>query len=227
MFIAIEGPDGSGKTTLALKLQSRLRAAGAPDVQLAPAPSPGPIGQLIRQQLSNASRAAPHNALKLELDQMEMAHLFVADHAFRSRTVIEPALKHGSIIIADRTTLSTLIYQSALSGDTWESFRRVLAVIESTPILRPDLLLVLQATEEVLGVRLRDRGKISSLDVFERGNLQDVIAKYNQLPSDAYGLAEEVQFLRADSPFEEVQKEAMNHVLNAKGWSRYLDRRST
>jgi dTMP kinase len=102
-FFVVEGADGVGSTTQAVRLVESLRAAGR-QVHLTAEPSSGPIGVLIRSLLGgDRPRAAIHR---------ELALLFAADRLDHVGREIEPLLAAGSDVVSDRYVLSSLVYQS-------------------------------------------------------------------------------------------------------------------
>lgn len=105
-FIVLEGPDAAGTTTQSQLLAENLRRKGH-DVVLTNEPTDNEIGKFIRQQLTAKTIPSPE-ALQM---------LFCADRALHVKTVIQPALKAGKIVITDRYMTSTLIYGAALGID--------------------------------------------------------------------------------------------------------------
>lgn len=126
VFIVLEGPDGSGTTSQSKLLAERLQQEGH-DVLLTAEPTTGPIGVFIRNQLSTSGNSVTAGALQL---------LFTADRAWHVDTVIEPALKEGKIVIAERYGISTVIYGEAtgIDGKWLEA--------ANDKFLKPDLLIV-------------------------------------------------------------------------------------
>ena len=103
-FIMVEGPDGSGKTTLARGLAERMSQDRS--VHLTAEPSGGPIGKLLRRYLSREeSPVMP--------DWNTLALLFAADRLDHLRREVYPALAEGKIVICDRYVLSNIVYQVA------------------------------------------------------------------------------------------------------------------
>lgn len=106
-FIALEGVDGSGKSTQASLLVERLRQEGREVVALRE-PGGTPISEKIR-------------ALLLDPENAEMAGecellLYEASRAQLVREVIEPALLRGAIVVCDRFYDSTHAYQHGGRG---------------------------------------------------------------------------------------------------------------
>lgn len=106
-LIALEGLDGSGKTTQAARLADRLRQAGH-RVTLTAEPTRGPIGRLIRDWIA----VTPAETLPAPPDPSALALLFAADRRHHLATLVEPALKRGGWVVSDRYLLSSLAYQS-------------------------------------------------------------------------------------------------------------------
>lgn len=102
IFFAIEGPDGSGKTTQAARLASRLRAGGYSVVGTRE-PSDGPAGRLIRQSLKG----------EVTLAADAMGPLFAADRIDHVRRVVAPAFDAGRVVVTDRFDLSNDVYRAA------------------------------------------------------------------------------------------------------------------
>ncbi len=110
-LIALEGLDGSGKTTQAARLADRLRRAGH-RVTLTAEPTHGPIGRLIRDWIA----VTPAETLPAPPDPSALALLFAADRRHHLATLVEPALKRGEWVVSDRYLLSSLAYQSLAPG---------------------------------------------------------------------------------------------------------------
>ena len=107
-FIVLEGIDGSGTTTQAQRLAHRLQEKGR-EVVFTWEPSTGPIGILLRQQLSTSP----------PMDKHALALLFAADRVDHVQRTILPALEAGKTVISDRYILSSLAYQGLECGSPW------------------------------------------------------------------------------------------------------------
>ncbi len=103
-FIVLEGIDGAGTTTQAKLVAAALRERGHEVVETRE-PTDDPIGRLIRKML--AEREAP------AADVLPL--LFAADRLEHLRWVIEPALAAGKVVVCDRYTLSSEVYQGRTS----------------------------------------------------------------------------------------------------------------
>ncbi len=143
-FIVLEGIDGSGTTTQAVKLAEWMRDQGM-DVHLTMEPSAERIGSIIRDYLT-ARVDLPNR----HLGTHTLALLFAADRLDHLAREVEPKLSEGVHVVSDRYLLSSLAYQSAECDPEWvEVINR-----EARP---PDLTLLLDLEPEVSMKRVRER----------------------------------------------------------------------
>ena len=106
LFFSFEGIDGSGKSTQARLLADALRASGETVVTVRE-PGGTALGETIRTILLDPEASITPRAEAL---------LFAAARAQLVETVIEPALRAGHHVIADRYIDSTTAYQGAGRG---------------------------------------------------------------------------------------------------------------
>ena len=106
-FITFEGIDGSGKTTQLRLLSKWLREQGRETVE-AVEPGGTAIGQQVRRILLD-----PANA---EIQPRTELLLYFASRAQNVEQVIRPALEAGRVVLCDRFTDSTLVYQGCGRG---------------------------------------------------------------------------------------------------------------
>lgn len=107
LFLTFEGVDGSGKTTQMRRLVERLRAAGRTVLETAE-PGGTAIGRAIRRILLDSANQ--------ELSPSAELLLYFASRAQNVDEAIQPALARGEIVIADRFTDSSLVYQGCGRG---------------------------------------------------------------------------------------------------------------
>ncbi|KXA91606.1 hypothetical protein AKJ57_00525 [candidate division MSBL1 archaeon SCGC-AAA259A05] len=101
-LIALEGPDGCGKSTQAKLLSEWLESEGY-DVKITREPTENPTGKVLRDSLRG----------KIELPVEAEALLFACDRAVHVSEVIRPGLSEGKIIITERYIHSSLAYQTS------------------------------------------------------------------------------------------------------------------
>lgn len=103
-LIALEGIDGSGKSTQAELLAASLKKDGHP-VVLTREPTSGPAGQQLQSYLRGPGR---------HLTPEEELNLFIQNRRGHVAQVVSPALARGKIVITDRYYYSSVAYQGAL-----------------------------------------------------------------------------------------------------------------
>ncbi len=102
LFISIEGPDGSGKSTQIENIKKFFEDKNI-DIVFTREPGGTPIGERIREIILD-------NAFS-EMDAMTEAMLYAASRAQHVAQVIRPALEAGKVVICDRFVDSSLAYQ--------------------------------------------------------------------------------------------------------------------
>jgi dTMP kinase len=143
LLIALEGIDGSGKSTQARLLAAALKRLGR-EVVLTREPSEGRAGRKLRRYLAGSSR---HLSPAAELA------LFVCDRREHVAAIIRPALKAGKTVITDRYYYSSAAYQGALGLDP----EQILALNE-TFAPRPHRVFILSLPVAVALRRLASQG---------------------------------------------------------------------
>lgn len=171
MFITLEGPEGSGKSTQILRLAASLREAGY-SVVATREPGGTPIGDQIRNVL--------HDTANTAMSPMAEVLLYSASRAQLVEEIIRPALESGYVVICDRYADSTIAYQGYGRGLD----RTMLADITAyaTGGLVPDLtvFLDLDVTEGIS--RRRNEGEeMNRLDLEEIAFHERVRAGYHHL----------------------------------------------
>ena len=148
LFLTFEGIDGSGKTTQMHMLAARLREAGH-EVLETYEPGGTPIGTQVRRILLDAANQ--------ELCATSELLLYFACRAQNVEQWILPALREGHIVLSDRFTDSTLVYQGVgrrLGRDVVLALDRI-----ACQGLRPDLTLLVDIDLETSLARARARNR--------------------------------------------------------------------
>jgi dTMP kinase len=152
LFVALEGPDGSGKTTQAARLASWLRSTGR-EVVACREPGGTTLGELT---------------IGMRAEML----LFMSSRAQLVEEVIRPALGRGAVVVVDRFLLSTVVYQGFAGGLDVDQLWQV--GLAATGGLLPDLTLLIDVPPEVaLGRigpgrdRIEDRGDAARMRVRE------------------------------------------------------------
>jgi len=155
MFITLEGPEGSGKTTPIPLLAEYLRQQG---LEVLTTREPG--GTAIGDQI----RAVLHNLENTAMQPRTESLLFQAARAQLVGQVILPHLKQGGIVLSDRYADSTLAYQGYGHGLPLEELRSIIHF--ATGGLKPDLTVLLDLDVEVGLQRRAKGGEWNRLDAY-------------------------------------------------------------
>jgi dTMP kinase len=163
-LLALEGVDGSGKSTQARLLAISLRQQGR-EVTLTEEPTRGPTGEKLRSYLQGSERY---------LSPLEELDLFLADRREHVAQVIKPALAAGLVVITDRYYYSSVAYQGALGLDpAW-------ILLENEAFApRPDLVFLLVLPVSQALARLNRPRQVSEMGPY----LEKVAAIYDSLPA--------------------------------------------
>ena len=148
IFITFEGMDGSGKTTQMHRLAERLRSLGKVVTETVEPGGP-PIAQKIRWILLDSANQ--------ELSPTTEILLYFASRAQNVDERIRPALGRGEIVLSDRFTDSSLVYQGVGRGlgiDTVSDLERI-----ACRGLKPDLTILVDVDAEASLARARSRNE--------------------------------------------------------------------
>ena len=138
--------DGSGKTTQMHRLANRLRAMGRTVVETVEPGGP-PIAQKIRRILLDAAH--------VELSPATEILLYFASRAQNVDEWITPALARGEIVLSDRFTDSSLVYQGSGRGLGEDAVRALERI--ACRGLKPDLTILVDVDAEASLERARAR----------------------------------------------------------------------
>ena len=172
LFITFEGPEGSGKSTQLRRLAARLRELGKVVLETSE-PGGTPIGMQIRRVLLDSKN--------LEMRPTTELLLMFAARAQNVDEWILPALSRGEIVLSDRFTDSSLVYQGAARGLGSEVVYEVDRI--ACRGLVPDLTIVVDIDTELGLERARGRNR-KTQDVETRIDEQAV--EFHRKVRDAY-----------------------------------------
>lgn len=152
LFVVLEGPDKSGKSTQARRLIGALLTRG---IKVLHTREPGGSGvaESIRKILLDPS---------LNVAPIAELMLYEASRAQHTEQVLLPALAEGRVVVCERYTLSTDVYQGLARGlglKTTAALNKI-----ATKGLVPDLTVVVDIPDREF--KSRDRGRV--LDRVER-----------------------------------------------------------
>jgi dTMP kinase len=201
MFITLEGPEGSGKTSQMPALADFLQNAGY-EVVITREPGGTPVGDQIRDVLMNLKNVSivPRTEILL----------FLAARAQHVDSVIRPALAMGKIVLCDRFGDSTLAYQGYGHKTDLDTLRTLLNF--STGGLKPDLTLLLDIPVSAGMARKRDNcSEWNRLDAYAEAFHERVRKGYLELANEE---PERWVLVDATQEKEEVQKAMRQAVLD-------------
>lgn len=194
MFITLEGPEGSGKSTQLSLLAAFLEEEGF-SVLATREPGGTTIGDQIRTTL--------HDVNNTEMEPATEYLLYSASRAQLVREVIKPALAENNVVLCDRYADSTIAYQGYGRGLSLDD---VLAIAQfATAGLVPDLTFLLDIdVEEGLRRRISGAEEMNRLDLEAVAFHQRVRDGYHQLAAADPG---RWVIIDAGQSPEEIQRE--------------------
>ncbi|HCK11497.1 dTMP kinase [bacterium] len=160
LFITFEGIEHCGKTTQSRLIADRLRNTRR-SVVLTREPGGTPLGTAIRELVLQPSTDP--------IDTTAELLLFAADRAQHVRTLIQPALADGKVVISDRFHDSTRAYQGYGRGIDMDTIDRAISL--ATGGLEPDLTILMDVDVETSRARAEandDRIEQDSNAFFDR-----------------------------------------------------------
>jgi dTMP kinase len=172
LFLTFEGMDGSGKTTQMRLLGERLRGLGREVLETAE-PGGTRIGIEIRRILLDAANQ--------ELKPTAEMLLYFACRAQNVDEWIMPALDAGKIVLSDRFTDSTLVYQGCgrgLGAETVITLDRI-----ACRGLAPDLTLLIDIDAQTSLARAHAR---NATDANNETRMDEQSLEFHHKVYDAY-----------------------------------------
>lgn len=197
-FIVFEGPDGSGKTTVAKIVYERLKEE-IEEVVLTREPGGSRIAEDIRNIILDTEN--------LEMDARTEALLYAAGRRQHLVELIIPALQDNKLVICDRFVDSSLAYQS---------YGREIDLNEVIKIndfavdgYYPDLIIFLDIDVEVGLKRLSKRGGLDRLDLEGLEFHQRVFSGYKKILSEG---GKKYQVINASLDIESVVEQSLKKI---------------
>ena len=194
LFIVMEGPDGSGKTT---QLKEYLEEAGY-ECLITREPGGTVIGEEVRQLILNPEHK--------EMSPVTEMLLYAASRAQLVHEVIGPALEEGKIVISDRFVDSSIVYQ----GIARKLGISTVSVVNAPGIgiYRPDGIFFIDLSE---AEGLRRKKEQKNLDRMEQEGID-----FHHMVSEGYRKVlsgrPEVMKIDGGRSIDTIQKKIRNHV---------------
>lgn len=201
LFIAVEGIDGSGKTTQVERVAERLSASKV--VFVTKNPTDSPVGQFIRKVLKR----------EIVLPPASFQYLFSADRQVQQGEVIEH-LKKGEVVITDRYFWSALAYGLVDRGATdFDQNGKQLLIAQGIlsmyhQFIVPDFTFLLHISAEEARKRLSTMEKAKEL-YEEEEKLKNIDAAYNWIIEQ---FPKEITVVDGEQPVDAVTEEIIGKL---------------
>ena len=201
MFISLEGPEGSGKSSQLPLLAEFIESLGFSVIRTRE-PGGTQIGDQIREVLVRMDNENIHPRTEILL--------FLAARAQLVEEVIKPSLAEGKAILCDRFGDSTLAYQGYGHGLDLDKLRAMLQF--ATNGLKPDLTILLDVDILTGLKRKKAKEEWNRLDAYESSFHERVRNGYHQLAQEE---PERWRIVDASQPADLVQSQLRSLVQNA------------
>ena len=202
MFITLEGPEGSGKTTA---VEAAVKALQEKGYEIVRTREPGgtPIAEQIRNVILDKANTS--------MDPRTEALLYAASRRQHLVEKVWPALKEGKIVICDRYLDSSLAYQGGARGLGVDEVLNVnLFATENT---WPDLTLLFDIKPEIGLARIASNAsrEVNRLDLEKlefHNKVRDTFLALAKKYPDRYVIID------ASQSREEVAKATLEAIMN-------------
>lgn len=179
LFISIEGPDGSGKSTQINNIKHFFADKGM-ELVFTREPGGTVIGERIREILLDKSHT--------EMDPMTEAMLYAAARAQHVAQVIKPALDDGKVVVCDRFVDSSIAYQG-FGRQLGESVAKINGF--AVDGCMPDITFLMKLDPRVgknrIGGREQDRLELEK-EAFHIAVFEGYLALEKQYPDRIFGI---------------------------------------
>ncbi len=189
LFVALEGIDGTGKTTLISMLDKSL--AEVFDVLITKEPSDTVYGKKLRESFDKG-RLSPEEELEL----------FVKDREEHIKNIVMPNLKQNRIVITDRYFFSNIAYQGAYGVDI-ETIKKA---NKHFPL--PDIVIFLHLDVETALNRIGNKRGNTNI-VEKKENILKVKNIYSALEKEYKNIFKRVE---SYSGIDEVHEKSLNII---------------
>ena len=197
LFITFEGPDGSGKTTQIERVAKWLEQLNY-NIVCTREPGGTKSAEKIRQIVLD-----PCLPIKAEAETL----LYLAARAEHVEKVIAPALLAGKIVLCDRFSDSTFVYQGITRGMDLKVLRLMDAF--ATKGLKPNVTFILDGLPELLVARRQKRGIQDRFELEGLDFQQKVRAGFMQLAQEEQ---ERIKVINALQELDDVTMDIITQV---------------
>lgn len=206
LYIALEGIDGSGKTTQVEKLIENYQSQGKEIVRTREPRKEGIIGGLVHEILKGERK----------MSSRALQYLFSTDRVLHHEEVIEPALKEGKIVVSDRSFWSAVVYGILDKSEEYgfESANQILVAHSILSMYHqfivPDFTFFLNVSLPTSLLRIEEKHKQSPKEMYEvKEKVEKVIKGYDWLLEN---FGDEITKIDGEQSIDDVTKEILEKV---------------
>ena len=205
-YIALEGIDGSGKSTQLHLVAEKLREKGLSVVLTSEPKSDSVVGKIIREVLSS----------KIKMPPSAFQYLYSADRVINQETIVKPSLQKGEVVLTHRSFWSVIPYGVIDRGlsNYDEKNAEVLMVAQGLlsqyhQFICPDVTFFLDVPVGVAMERLSQMDK--SKEIYEKKDKLEQIQKGYEWEMEKFP----DKFMRIDGTLseEKITREIIERVL--------------
>lgn len=200
IFISMEGPDGSGKSTQIELLKKYLEEKGI-EVLITREPGGTAISEKIREVILDKNN--------MEMDYMTEALLYASARAQLVSQVIIPTLESGKAVISDRFVDSSAVYQGIARKLGVENIYKINEF--ATKGIMPDLTIHLDLPATVGITRKKNQAELDRMEL-QTIEFHEMVAEgYRELAKMS---PERIHTIDATLPKEDIHRNIVEKIEN-------------
>ena len=198
IFISMEGPDGSGKTTQIDLLKKYLESIGY-EIIVTREPGGTAISEAVRNIILNKDYT--------EMSYMTEALLYASARAQLVSEVIKPAIDSGKAVISDRFVDSSAVYQGMARGLGVDNVYKINEF--AIQGIMPDLTIHLDLPAKVGIGRKKEQAELDRMELETIDFHEKVAEGYRSLAKLA---PERIRTIDATQEIEKIHHEIVGYV---------------